>query len=114
MIRSILSIVIYILIINIVTGQNSNLTKAQQTLNERGEVYFQFQLDEQKSIRDQLDILTRIVSIDNVDKYAVTAYANVPTAERARLGVSDALVRLSVGIEDADELIADLEQALAG
>jgi cystathionine beta-lyase/cystathionine gamma-synthase len=31
---------------------------------------------------------------------------------RAELGVSDSLVRLSVGIEDADDLIADLRQAL--
>ncbi len=43
---------------------------------------------------------------------AATAYANVPTQERRRLGVTDSLVRLSVGIEDADELIADLDHAL--
>jgi cystathionine beta-lyase/cystathionine gamma-synthase len=30
------------------------------------------------------------------------------------MGLSDGLVRLSVGVEDADDLIADLEQALAG
>jgi cystathionine gamma-synthase len=33
--------------------------------------------------------------------------------ERAALGIKDALIRLSVGIEDADDLIADLEQALS-
>ncbi len=44
---------------------------------------------------------------------ALTAYANVPPAERARLGVSDGLIRLSVGIENAEELIADLSNALA-
>ena len=43
---------------------------------------------------------------------ATTAYANVPREERIRLGVSDSLVRLSVGIEDTGELIADLRQAL--
>lgn len=43
---------------------------------------------------------------------AVTAYANVPPQERQRLGVTDSLQRLSVGIEDADELIEDLGQAL--
>jgi cystathionine beta-lyase/cystathionine gamma-synthase len=32
--------------------------------------------------------------------------------ERRKIGVSDALVRVSVGIENADDLIADLEQAL--
>ena len=34
-------------------------------------------------------------------------------AERRRLGIDDGFVRLSLGIEDADDLIADLEQALA-
>jgi cystathionine beta-lyase/cystathionine gamma-synthase len=36
----------------------------------------------------------------------------VPAAERAKLGISDTLVRLSVGIEDLDDLIADLDRAL--
>lgn len=45
---------------------------------------------------------------------AVTAYANVLPAERRRLGVTDSLVRLSIGIEDADELIEDLRGALDG
>jgi len=45
---------------------------------------------------------------------AVTAYANVPPAERRRLGVTDSLVRLSVGIEDANDLIEDLRVALDG
>jgi cystathionine beta-lyase/cystathionine gamma-synthase len=44
---------------------------------------------------------------------AVTAYAGVPRQERLRLGVTDGLIRLSVGIEDAAELVADLERALA-
>lgn len=39
-------------------------------------------------------------------------HASVPPEERARLGISDALVRLSVGIEDKDDLLADLAQAL--
>ena len=43
---------------------------------------------------------------------AITAYANVPRQERERLGVSEGLVRLSVGIEDTDELINDLRAAL--
>ncbi len=43
---------------------------------------------------------------------AVTAYAGVPAAERRRLGVTDGLIRFSVGIEDTDELMADLGRAL--
>ena len=40
-------------------------------------------------------------------------HASIPPAQRAELGIADALIRLSVGIEDVDDLIADLEQALA-
>jgi cystathionine beta-lyase/cystathionine gamma-synthase len=42
-----------------------------------------------------------------------TSHAALEPAERRRLGIDDGFVRLSLGIEDADDLIADLEQALA-
>jgi cystathionine beta-lyase/cystathionine gamma-synthase len=41
-----------------------------------------------------------------------TSHAHLTAEERSRLGIGDSLVRFSVGIEDADDLIADLEQAL--
>ncbi len=44
---------------------------------------------------------------------ASTTHSGVPAATRARLGVTEAMIRLSVGIENADDLVADLEQALA-
>jgi cystathionine beta-lyase/cystathionine gamma-synthase len=40
-------------------------------------------------------------------------HGSVPPEQRARLGITDGLVRLSVGIEDVSDLLADLEQALA-
>ncbi|HEU4402908.1 MAG TPA: PLP-dependent aspartate aminotransferase family protein [Candidatus Polarisedimenticolia bacterium] len=40
-------------------------------------------------------------------------HASVPKAERERLGLTDALVRISVGCEDVDDIIADLDQALS-
>ena len=40
-------------------------------------------------------------------------HASIPPAERKRAGVGDGLIRLSVGVEDVADLIADLEQALA-
>ena len=43
---------------------------------------------------------------------AVQTHADIPAADRERLGISDRLLRLSVGIEDADDLITDLGQAL--
>jgi cystathionine gamma-lyase/homocysteine desulfhydrase len=39
-------------------------------------------------------------------------HASIPADRRAALGVTDGLIRISVGIEDAEDLIADLEQAL--
>jgi cystathionine gamma-synthase/cystathionine beta-lyase len=44
---------------------------------------------------------------------AVQTHGDIPPAERARLGICDSLLRLSVGIEDVNDIIADLEQALA-
>ncbi len=44
---------------------------------------------------------------------AVQTHADVPIEVRERLGISDRLLRLSVGIEDANDIISDLEQALA-
>jgi cystathionine beta-lyase/cystathionine gamma-synthase len=40
-------------------------------------------------------------------------HASIPVAERQRSGVGDGLIRLSVGVEDVGDLIADLEQALS-
>ncbi len=40
-------------------------------------------------------------------------HASVPREERLKFGLVDSLMRLSIGIEDADDLVADLEQALA-
>ena len=48
-----------------------------------------------------------------IEHPALMTHGSVPAEVRAELGIGDALVRLSVGIEDADDLIADLEQALA-
>jgi cystathionine beta-lyase/cystathionine gamma-synthase len=38
-------------------------------------------------------------------------HASVPAEKRAALGISDQLIRLSVGIEDLDDLIGDLKQS---
>jgi cystathionine beta-lyase/cystathionine gamma-synthase len=42
---------------------------------------------------------------------ATMTHASVPAAQRRKLGVGDGLVRISVGIEDVKDLIADLENA---
>ncbi|KMM74611.1 cystathionine beta-lyase [Xanthomonas sp. NCPPB 1128] len=48
-----------------------------------------------------------------VNHPAVMTHASVPVTRREQLGISDALVRLSVGVEDVGDLRHDLEQALA-
>jgi cystathionine beta-lyase/cystathionine gamma-synthase len=45
---------------------------------------------------------------------AMMTHASVPAARRADLGITDGIVRLSCGVEDASDLLADLEQALVG
>jgi cystathionine gamma-lyase len=48
-----------------------------------------------------------------IEHPAIMTHASIPAETRARIGIVDGLVRLSVGIEDVGDLIADLEQALA-
>lgn len=49
-----------------------------------------------------------------VTQPCTTTHYGLPPEERTRRGISDALLRLSVGLEDTEDLIADLEQALPG
>jgi cystathionine beta-lyase/cystathionine gamma-synthase len=44
---------------------------------------------------------------------AVMTHASVPPERRAEIGITDGLIRISVGIEDVDDLKDDLDQALA-
>lgn len=63
-----------------------------------------------------LRLITLAESLGGVESLAShpasMTHASVPPAERAALGISDALIRISTGIEDAADLVADLEQAL--
>jgi len=45
---------------------------------------------------------------------ATMTHAAIPPEQRQRIGVTDGLVRISVGIEDVEDIIADLQGALAG
>jgi len=47
-----------------------------------------------------------------IEHPAIMTHATIPAETRGRLGIGDALVRLSVGVEDVDDLRADLKQAL--
>jgi cystathionine beta-lyase/cystathionine gamma-synthase len=43
---------------------------------------------------------------------ATMTHASIPKAEREKVGVADSLLRLSVGVEDAEDLLNDIKQAL--
>src|SRR5206468_11753697 len=52
-------------------------------------------------------------SVESLVTHPMTmTHADVEEAERRRVGITDGLVRLSVGMEDAEDLIDDLQQAL--
>ena len=48
-----------------------------------------------------------------IEHPAIMTHATIPPDTRAKLGIGDGLVRLSVGVEDLDDLRDDLAQALA-
>ncbi|MBL7776530.1 MAG: cystathionine gamma-synthase [Saprospiraceae bacterium] len=47
-----------------------------------------------------------------IDHPATMTHGSIPREDRLKVGLTDSLIRLSVGVEDADDLVADLEQAL--
>lgn len=47
-----------------------------------------------------------------IEHPAIMTHASIPPEQRAAIGIDDGLVRLSVGVEDVNDLLADLEQAL--
>jgi len=74
-------------------------------------------LEEARRFLERCSVFTLAESLGGVeslvDHPAIMTHASVPAAARAKLGISDTLIRLSVGIEAVDDLIADLDQALA-
>ena len=63
----------------------------------------------------RLRLIRPAVSLGGVESIicspAETSHAKLSAEDRLRIGISDSLLRLSVGIEHVDDLIADLEQA---
>jgi cystathionine gamma-synthase/methionine-gamma-lyase len=65
---------------------------------------------------DRLNLVVRATSLGDVHSMilypVISSHREMPPAERARQGITENLVRLSVGIEDPGDVIADLDQAL--
>lgn len=72
--------------------------------------------DAAKRLLDRVEIFTLAESLGGVESLishpASMTHASIPDQERQARGIGDGLIRISVGIEDADDLVADLEQAL--
>ncbi|NJD90793.1 MAG: aminotransferase class I/II-fold pyridoxal phosphate-dependent enzyme [Geobacter sp.] len=80
---------------------------------------FSFELDtieRTKKLLENSKLAVFAVSLGGVESIlsypAKMSHASVPTAERLRKGITDTLVRLSVGLEDPDDLIEDLARCL--
>jgi len=73
--------------------------------------------DDARKVSEAMTLFTLAPSLGGVESLVsipvLTSHAMIPAAERAKMGVSDQMIRLSVGIENADDLISDLERALA-
>ncbi len=74
-------------------------------------------LDKARSMLERCELFALAESLGGVESLishpAIMTHSSVPPETRKRLGISDTLIRLSVGIEDVTDLIAELDYALA-
>ncbi|PIR20076.1 MAG: cystathionine gamma-synthase [Deltaproteobacteria bacterium CG11_big_fil_rev_8_21_14_0_20_47_16] len=70
-----------------------------------------------KKVMESFKLFSLAESLGGVESLlcypALMTHAAIPASERDKIGISDGLIRLSVGIEDVDDLIKDVDQALA-
>ncbi len=80
-------------------------------------IYLKDGLGKARTMLERVKIFALAESLGGVESLiehpAIMTHASVPAEQRKALGISDGLVRLSVGIENVEDLIADLDQALA-
>jgi cystathionine gamma-lyase len=74
-------------------------------------------LEAARKFLERVELFSLAESLGGVESLiehpAIMTHASIPAEARAKLGIVDGFVRLSVGIEDADDLIADIERSLA-
>jgi cystathionine beta-lyase/cystathionine gamma-synthase len=72
--------------------------------------------EDARRVSEAMRLFTLAPSLGSVESLVsipvLTSHAMIPAEERAKMGVTEQMIRLSVGIENADDLIADLEHAL--
>jgi cystathionine gamma-lyase len=73
--------------------------------------------EDARHLAESLHLFTLAPSLGGVDSLVtipvLTSHAMISAEQRQKMGVTEQLIRLSVGIESAEDLIADLEQGLA-
>jgi cystathionine gamma-lyase len=73
-------------------------------------------LDDTRRVLERCELFSLAESLGGVESLiehpGLMTHASLPAAMRASLGITDGLIRLSVGVEDVNDLIADLRQAL--
>ncbi|RZN38404.1 MAG: aminotransferase class I/II-fold pyridoxal phosphate-dependent enzyme [Methanophagales archaeon ANME-1-THS] len=73
-------------------------------------------LEAGRKLMNRVELCSRAVSLGSVDTLiqhpASMTHASLPRDVRMKVGITDDIVRLSVGVEDAEDIIADLDQAL--
>ncbi len=74
-------------------------------------------LENATTLMESVELFSLAESLGGVESLinhpASMTHASIPREERIKNGLSDSLIRLSIGVEDCEDLIADLEQALA-
>jgi len=74
-------------------------------------------IDEARSFLEKCKVFALAESLGSVESMvnhpAIMTHASVPAEKRAALGINDQLIRLSIGLEHVDDLVADLDQALS-
>lgn len=101
----------------LVSHPQHELAKRQQT-GFGGMVSFETgSIDNAKKVLESVKLCTLGESLGGVESLishpATMTHASVPAETRERLGITDGLVRISVGIEDVEDIIEDLDQALS-
>jgi len=79
-------------------------------------IYVKGGLEAAKKVLENVKIFVCAESLGGVESLiespAIMTHASVPVEKRKELGISDNLIRLSCGVEDVEDLLGDLKQAL--
>ena len=100
------------------TGSPDYAIARRQMTGFGGMVCFEIKgnLKDAMRVADSFEIILNATSLGGVESLAslpaLTSQYGLSPQERAKAGISDGMIRLSVGLEDAEDLIADLDQAL--